>query len=221
MTDASEPTKDADQPLDQADDAEEDEDFYNVEEIRARRINSSTGVLEYLIKWENYPETANTWEPSDNLNCPDALKRFEEREKEKEKEKQKKKRNLGRASQVRNSTNGLPITPKKIRKDPLIIEEDSDSTTNEPTVSKENNDKPVEEPILSCPRGFDRGLPIESILGACTDGDERLWFFLKWKGLNELELVEASEVENKAPQHLCTWYRERLYHTVKLPDDPK
>lgn len=202
-------------------DGDEDEDFYNVEEIRARRINPETGVLEYLIKWENYAETANTWEPSDNLNCPDALKRFEEREKEKEREKQKKRRNVNRASQSRASSAHQPITPKKVRKDPLIIEEDSDSTTTDANDGRDANDKQVEEPTLNHPRGFDRGLPIESILGACTDGDERLWFFLKWKGLNELELVEASEIESKAPQHLCTWYRQRLYHTVKLQDESK
>lgn len=201
---------------------EEDEEFYNVEEIRARRINSSTGALEYLIKWEGYEEDANSWEPSDNLNCPDALSRFEEREREKEKEKQKKRRNSSqKATQIRANATDILHTPKKVRKDPLIIEEDSDSAT-EPggsVASGKDTTQPTEPTPPPQPRGFERGLQIERIVGSCTDDNERLWFFIKWRGLNELELVEAKDIEDKAPRDMCAWYRERLYHTIKLPID--
>lgn len=33
--------------------------------------------IEYLLKWKNYPETANTWVSQTNMRCPDLLKKFE------------------------------------------------------------------------------------------------------------------------------------------------
>ncbi|XP_054159060.1 chromobox protein homolog 1-like [Oppia nitens] len=42
-----------------------EEEEYDVEDIVAKRING--GVIEYLVKWYNYPSEQNTWEPIDNL----------------------------------------------------------------------------------------------------------------------------------------------------------
>jgi len=32
--------------------------------------------VKYLIKWKDYPHSENTWEPKQNLNCPDLLEAF-------------------------------------------------------------------------------------------------------------------------------------------------
>ncbi|XP_047162369.1 chromo domain-containing protein LHP1-like isoform X1 [Vigna umbellata] len=51
--------------------------FYEIETIRRRRVRK--GQLQYLIKWRGWPETANTWEPLENLqSVPDLLRAFEE-----------------------------------------------------------------------------------------------------------------------------------------------
>ncbi|QCE16937.1 chromobox protein 8 [Vigna unguiculata] len=51
--------------------------FYEIETIRRRRVRK--GELQYLIKWRGWPETANTWEPLENLqSVPDLLHAFEE-----------------------------------------------------------------------------------------------------------------------------------------------
>jgi hypothetical protein len=42
------------------------EDIYEVDYIADRRKNKQ-GEWEYFIKWKNYPESSNTWEPATNI----------------------------------------------------------------------------------------------------------------------------------------------------------
>ena len=48
------------------------------------------GKVEYLIKWEGYPDSENTWEPQANLDCPDIIKAFEDAAKSKKDDKKRK-----------------------------------------------------------------------------------------------------------------------------------
>eukprot|EP00252_Welwitschia_mirabilis_P011162 TRINITY_DN250_c0_g1_i1.p1 TRINITY_DN250_c0_g1~~TRINITY_DN250_c0_g1_i1.p1 ORF type:complete len:557 (+),score=156.04 TRINITY_DN250_c0_g1_i1:355-2025(+) len=53
------------------------EGYYEVEAIRKKRIRK--GHVQYLVKWRGWPETANTWEPYENVrSCADILQAFEE-----------------------------------------------------------------------------------------------------------------------------------------------
>ncbi|KAK6777625.1 hypothetical protein RDI58_024343 [Solanum bulbocastanum] len=52
------------------------EGFYEIETVRRKRIRK--GKIQYLIKWRGWPETANTWEPVENLmTCYDVVDAFE------------------------------------------------------------------------------------------------------------------------------------------------
>ncbi|XP_031743414.1 chromo domain-containing protein LHP1 isoform X2 [Cucumis sativus] len=54
-----------------------DDGFYEIEAIRRKRVRK--GQLQYLIKWRGWPETANTWEPLENLHtCSDFIEAFEQ-----------------------------------------------------------------------------------------------------------------------------------------------
>ncbi|KAI3986389.1 hypothetical protein MKX01_002234 [Papaver californicum] len=54
-----------------------DEGFYEIEDVRRKRVRK--GQTQYLIKWRGWPETANTWEPIENLQaCTDVVEAFEE-----------------------------------------------------------------------------------------------------------------------------------------------
>lgn len=157
--------------------SEGEEEEFTVERILDKRIRNSK--VEYLIKWEGYPDTENTWEPQENLDCPDIISAYEEKSQKKKEEKKRKKE--------AESSGG-----KKKQK---VVEEEDNK-----------------------PRGFDRGLQPERIIGA-TDSSGELMFLMKWKDSDEADLVPARQANVKCPQIVIQFYEERLtWHTHSNDD---
>ncbi|KAI3994957.1 hypothetical protein MKX01_038240 [Papaver californicum] len=80
-----------------------DEGFYEIEDVRRKRVRK--GHIEYLIKWRDWPERSNTWEPIENVQ--EYAEEFEESlllRKQKRKRKRKRNQNSTVPGRVDEST---------------------------------------------------------------------------------------------------------------------
>lgn len=151
----------------------------------------SHSQVEYFLKWKGYSDNDNTWEPEENLDCPELIAAFEETQKKKE---SKRKPVDFRENTIAQHFLSLlaAVTEAKKRK--------ANDSIDAKTSTKKKSDRK---------EGFDRGLAPERIIGA-TDTSGELMFLMKWKDTDEADLVPAKQANVKCPQIVIQFYEERL-----------
>ncbi|CAF0994177.1 unnamed protein product [Adineta steineri] len=60
-----------------------DEEEFVVEKILKMRTTKK-GKVQYLLKWKGFPDSENTWEPAENLECPELIAAYMAEQKEKQ-----------------------------------------------------------------------------------------------------------------------------------------
>ncbi|SPP80884.1 blast:Chromobox protein homolog 5 [Drosophila guanche] len=63
--------------------------------------------------------------------------------------------------------------------------------------------------------GFARGLEPEKILGA-TNSLGKIGYLIKWKGINNDDMVTAEEVKQRCPQLLISFYEQCIVWTDNI-----
>ncbi|GFW81635.1 chromobox protein homolog 5 [Trichonephila clavipes] len=147
----------------QEQEAAADEPEYFVEQILDKRVID--GKVQYFLKWKGYPDEDNTWEPEENLDCPSIIKEFEKN--------LNAKNGLESISSDKQKFNGCARvveypTKKKLGPAAKILNGQVEGEAMEFGFKKDDK-----------PKGFDRNLEPDRIMGATDNGGE-LMFLMRW-----------------------------------------
>lgn len=162
-----------------------------VEKIIRRRI--SDGRVEYFLKWKGFTDAENTWEPEDNLDCPELIEEFL------------------RNSQL--SGENEEEQPELIPKEELTEQETEISCVRpqlQPRTVQSGGD--VLEPNSErsgVPANLSTYLEPECIIGS-TDRQGELMFLVKWKNSDDVALLSAREASARCPQVVIDFYEQKL-----------
>ncbi|VDD74910.1 unnamed protein product [Mesocestoides corti] len=211
-------------------DAEDSGEEFIVEKVLRVRIRN--GKKEYFLKWKGYPDEENTWEPEENLDCPDLIKEFEENQKRSTRLRTsggiKRTSNASISSDVHheddsvNETEDQVVKPNdttstvKTQSTEMDLQNDKDDAALQNTRKRRSSSLILEKSdsqSVTKVHGFDRNLKAERIIGA-TESSGELMFLIKWKDSDIADLVPARIANVKSPQVVIKFYEERLtWHT--------
>ncbi|XP_025194262.1 chromobox protein homolog 3-like [Melanaphis sacchari] len=210
---------------------------YSVEKIIDKRTRN--GKVEYFLKWNGYTDADNTWEPEENLDCEGLIQEFEGILEE-HKEKEQPKRNLKRALSDSVATSCAlsdadltkehgkvsPLKKKKISIVDKPDESDKSDELNKPDESdksdEEDNDNDndavnngdnslseIRENDIPDSYAPDEEREAEKVIGA-TNASGQLMFLMKWKGIDEAELISAKVANILYPQIVIKFYEDKV-----------
>ncbi|XP_018544165.1 chromobox protein homolog 3b isoform X2 [Lates calcarifer] len=164
-----------------------------VEKIIRRRV--SNGRVEYFLKWKGFTDAENTWEPEDNLDCPELIEEFlrntnlsEENEEERTDQEF-----IPKEEMTEQETE---ISCMQSQRQAHAVQSDSD-------VLEPNDEQSDAPPNLST------YLEPECIIGS-TDRQGELMFLVKWKNSDDVALLPAREVSARCPQVVIDFYEQKL-----------
>ncbi|XP_041963668.1 chromobox protein homolog 3b [Alosa alosa] len=161
-----------------------------VEKIVQQRVMN--GKVEYFLKWKGFTDAENTWEPEDNLDCPELIEEF------------LRGRSLSRSTAEEGEGQGGLLTDFHIQPK----EEEEEMDTHRRPLCLGEAPEPLQE-TTAVPGTFMGHIEPECIIGS-TDHHGELTFLIKWKDSEEVALMSAREASERNPQMVIAFYEERF-----------
>uniref|UniRef100_A0A1A8NLW7 Chromobox homolog 3b n=2 Tax=Nothobranchius pienaari TaxID=704102 RepID=A0A1A8NLW7_9TELE len=157
-----------------------------VDRIIRRRVFD--GRVEYFLKWKGFTDAENTWEPEDNLDCPELIEEFL--------------RSAPLTEDKEDEQSEQQFRPKEemTEQDVELSSEQSNSSSGNPKQDDELSDTPI---------NLSTYLEPECIIGS-TDRKGELMFLVKWKNSDDVALLPAREASLRCPQVVIDFYEQKL-----------
>ncbi|KAK9513681.1 hypothetical protein VZT92_027196 [Zoarces viviparus] len=153
--------------------------------IRRRVFN---GRVEYFLKWKGFTDAENTWEPEDNLDCPELIEEFL--------------RNTHFYERNEEDQTQQELIPKE----EMTEQETEISCMQAHTVQSDSEPNDTQS---DTPTNLSTYLEPECIIGS-TDRQGELMFLVKWKNSDDVALLPAREASARCPQVVIEFYEQKL-----------
>ncbi|XP_070691133.1 chromobox protein homolog 3b [Pempheris klunzingeri] len=162
-----------------------------VEKIIRRRVFN--GRVEYFLKWKGFTDAENTWEPEDNLDCPELIEEFL--------------RNTHFSEENEETEQGLIPKEEMAEQETEISCMQSQQQAH--SVQSNSNDFEPNDEQSDTPTNLSTYLEPECIIGS-TDRQGELMFLVKWKNSDDVALLPAREASARCPQVVIDFYEQKL-----------
>lgn len=161
-------------------DGEKEEEQYEVEAVVGTR--SRMKETQYYIKWKNYDESQNTWEFESNLNCPDLIADYLEKNPKKEKKEKKVRISLPatREAPKRSATESKSLAESDQESDTDSVKaKSSKKKSNAVAKTAKGRGRPKKNGSKSAPA--EKEFEVEKIVDEMMEGGKK-YFRIRWKG---------------------------------------
>ncbi|XP_076826827.1 chromobox protein homolog 3b isoform X2 [Brachyhypopomus gauderio] len=165
---------------------------FAVEKIIRRRVNN--GKVEYYLKWKGFTDAENTWEPEDNLDCPELIEEFL--------------RNFAVLNETEREND--PGSESVIQPKEELTELDADTMVrhHQSELIERETSGPGDHDVKA--GGEQPSTPEPDRIIGSTDRHGELMFLIKWKDVDDVALVSAREASSRWPQMVIGFYEEKL-----------
>ncbi|XP_047672981.1 chromobox protein homolog 1b isoform X1 [Tachysurus fulvidraco] len=175
---------------------EEEEEEYVVEKVLDRRIVK--GRIEYLLKWKGFSDDDNTWEPEENLDCPDLIAEYLQS--------QRSANESGGKRRADADGDGKESQPKKRKDEPEKLRGFARGLDPERIIGATDSSGELMFLMKWCVWSWMPGLKLLHLR----------------KNSDEADLVPAKEANVKCPQVVISFYEERLtWHSYPTDEEEK